>query len=62
MMRDFDNLDIKLIDGATIETIKRLLAGLDVDDCAPCVRAANGETMLVQRIEIEGNRLIFVAY
>lgn len=61
-MSSFKSLDINLIDGATVETIKRLLTGLDVDDCTPFVRTESGETLLIQRIEIEGNRLIFVAY
>jgi len=42
-------------------TIKRLLAGLDVDDCAPCVRIGN-EVVPVRWIVIDGNRLIFDAY
>lgn len=61
-MRDFKTFEINLVDDATVETIKRLLTGLDVDDCVPCVRVAHGETRVIERIVIEGNRLIFVAY
>lgn len=61
-MRDFKSFEINLIDDATVETIKRLLTGMDVDDCVPCVRAASGAVLTIQRIEIEENRLIFVAY
>lgn len=52
-------MNINLIEGATVETIKRLLDGLDVGDCVPCVREGN-EVVPISRIEIQGNRLIFV--
>lgn len=49
---------INLIEGASVETIKRLLDGLDVDDCVPCIRVGN-EAVPFSRIVIEGNRLVF---
>ena len=54
-------MKINLIEGATIETIKRLFAGLDIDDCTPCVRQGN-EIIPISRIEIDGNRVIFEIY
>ena len=54
-------MKIELIDGATIETIKRLFAGLDIDECAPCVRR-DGEVIPIRSIEIEGSRVIFEIY
>lgn len=49
---------INLIEDASVGTIKRLLDGLDVDDCVPCMRVGN-EAVPVRRIVIDGNRLVF---
>jgi hypothetical protein len=35
---DFKAIEINLIEDATIETLKRLFAGLDVDECVPYER------------------------
>lgn len=58
---DFRDLRINLIEDATIATIKRLLDGLDCDECIPCLRQS-GEVVRIRRIEVEGNRIIFEAY
>jgi len=58
---DFRDLRINLIEDATIETIKRLFDGLDLDECTPCLRQG-GEIVPIRRIEVEGNRVIFEAY
>jgi hypothetical protein len=49
---------INLIEDASVETIKRLLAGLDADDCVPCTRIGN-HIIPLRRIVIDGNRLVF---
>lgn len=49
---------INLIEDASVGTIKRILDGLDVDDCVPCMRIGN-HVVPVRIIMIDGNRLIF---
>jgi hypothetical protein len=58
---DFRAMQINLIDDATIETLKRLFAGLDIDEYTPCVRQGS-EIIPIRSIEIDGNRVIFDIY
>lgn len=61
MPMDYDTIKIDLKDDATVGTLKRLFAGLDVDDCTPCIRQGS-ELIPIRRIEIEGPRVIFEIY
>lgn len=58
---DFSSMKIDLHDDATVETIKRLFSGMDIDECIPCIRSGS-EIIPVRRIVIEGSRLVFEAY
>ena len=50
---------IKLIEDANVETLKRLLAGLDIDQFIPCVRMPDGTIRFMTEMTLVGNCVVF---
>ena len=58
---DYTAASFTLIEDADTGTLKRLLSGIDVDQCIPCVMV-NGEPTPIRKIRVEEGMLVFEAY